>query len=279
MATTSDNVDHEGRVIDFGRTAADYERFRPGFPDSFFDRLAEEGWIKSGQRVLDLGTGTGTLALGFASRGLHATGLDTAQELLEVARQIASDEELDALFIEAEAEATGQEDDSFDLVSAGQCWWWFDSDVAISESSRVLVPGGRLIIASFSYLPIAGNVAERTEDLILEHNQGWPKAGWGGVHPEHVDALDRGGYRHVESFSYTIDVPFTHEAWRGRVRTCNGVGSALTATEVDSFDSELAELLAREFPGNLAVPHRVFVATGVRPSHEGRSSHGVTLGT
>ena len=279
MATTSDNVDHEGRVIDFGRTAADYERFRPGFPDSFFDRLAEEGWIKSGQRVLDLGTGTGTLALGFASRGLHATGLDIAPELLEVAQQVASNQDLDVRFIEGAAEATGQDADSFDIVSAGQCWWWFDSDAVIRESSRVLVHGGRMIIASFSYLPIAGNVAGRTEGLILEHNPGWPKAGWIGVHPEHVEALDRGGFTRVESFSYTIDVPFTHEAWRGRVRTCNGVGSALTATEVDSFDSELAELLAREFPGNLAVPHRVFVATGVRPSHEGRSSHGATLGT
>ena len=279
VATTSDNVDHEGRVIDFGRTAVDYELFRPGFPDSFFDRLTEEGWISAGQRVLDLGTGTGTLALGFASRGLHATGLDIAPELLEVAQRLASDEGLDARFVKGEAEATGREDDSFDIVSAGQCWWWFDSDAAVSEASRVLVPGGRLVIASFSYLPIAGNVAGRTEDLILEHNRGWPMAGGSRVHPEHVEALDRGGYRQVECFSYTIDVPFTHEAWLGRVRTCNGVGSALTATEVELFDSELAELLASEFPGDLAVPHRVFVASGVRPPHMGRSSHGVTLGT
>ncbi len=279
MGSSSDSVDHQGRVIDFGRTAVDYERFRPGFPDSFFDRLAEEGWIKAGQRALDLGTGAGTLALGLASRGLHATGLDIAPELLEIAQKTATDEGLDARFIERAAEATGQEDDSFDIVSAGQCWWWFDSDAAIREASRVLVPGGRLIIASFSYLPIAGNVAGRTEDLILEHNPGWPKAGWRGAHPEHVEALDRGGYRQVESFSYTIDVPFSHEAWRGRVRTCNGVGSALTATEVELFDSELAELLAREFPDKLGVPHRVFATSGVRPPHEGRSSDGVTLDT
>ena len=257
------HTDHVGRTIDFGRTAADYERYRPGFPDTFFDRLMTEGWMEPGQCVLDLGTGTGTLALGFAERGLEATGLDIAPELLALASETAVARCLSARFVEGRAEATGLPDNSFDLVSAGQCWWWFDSVAAISEATRVLVPAGRLLIASFSYLPLPGTAAGRTEDLILEHNPGWPKAGWRGVHPEHVDALDLGGFHSVESFSYVIDVPFTHEAWRGRIRTCNGVGSALDAEHVERFDADLARLLGEEFPGDLTVAHRVFVASGV----------------
>ncbi len=65
-----------------------------------------------GQRALDLGTGTGTLALGFAARGLDATGLD-------VARQAALDRGLTARFVEGRAEATSQDGAGFDLVSAG----------------------------------------------------------------------------------------------------------------------------------------------------------------
>ena len=257
--------DHEGRLIDFGRTAADYERHRPGFPNDFFDRLLTRGWFAPGMRVLDLGTGTGTLALGFARRGLDATGLDIAAELLEVAESTATAQGLNARFVAGRAENTGMDPAGFDLVSAGQCWWWFDSDAAIKEAGRVLAPGGRLLICNFSYLPLPGNVAGRTEDLVLHHNPGWPKAGWRGVHPEQVRALDEGGYRHVESFSYTVDVPFSHEAWRGRIRTCNGVGSALNAAEVEEFDAGLAALLASEFPGELQVPHRVFATSGITP--------------
>jgi len=255
--------DHKNRVIDFGRASDDYERYRPGFPDSFFDRLADYGWITAGDRAADLGTGTGTVALGLAARGLHVTGLDISPELLSVARKAAKGRQLEVAFVEGRAEATGLEDAGFDLVSAGQCWWWFDSTAVVEEARRMLAPGGRLLICNFSYLPLPGNVASRTEDLILRHNPGWAKAGWRGIHPEQVRALDEGGFQDVESFSYTVEVPFSHEAWRGRMRTCNGVGSALNGAEVEAFDSDLRDLLAEGFPGELSVTHRVFATCGV----------------
>ena len=100
--------------------------------------------------------------------------------------------------------------------------------------------------------------------MILEHNPGWPKAGWRGLHPEQVQALDLGGFDAIESFSYVVDVPFSHEAWRGRIRTCNGVGSALDSAAVERFDEDLADLLAEEFPADLLIPHRLFATSGVR---------------
>lgn len=265
MTESPQLTDHAGRSIDFGRTAADYERFRPGFPRDFFDRLETMGWTAPGMRALDLGTGTGTLALGFARRGLVTTGLDIAPELLDVARSTASRAGLSTRFVEGRAENTGLATAAFDLVSAGQCWWWFDSGAAVREARRVLAPGGRLLICNFSYLALPGSVAGRTEALILQHNPGWPRAGWRGVHPEQVRALDEGGFAQVESFSYTVDVPFSHEAWRGRVRTCNGVGSALSPEQVERFDAELGALLAEAFPGELQVPHRIFATSGTVP--------------
>lgn len=255
--------DHQGRPIDFGRAAADYEDHRPGFPETFFDRLAENRWIEPGQRVLDLGTGTGSLALGFARRGTDVTGLDLSNDLLDVAARRATAAGLVVQFVTGRAERTGLPDAAYDLVTAGQCWWWFNAAEALHEIRRVLVPGGRLVIGSFSYLPLPGNVAARTEDLVLKHNPDWPKAGWHGIHPEQVEALDRGGFGDIESFSYDVTVPFTHEGWRGRVRTCNGVGAAMSAEAVERFDGELAGVLAAEFPSTLRVPHRVFAVSGV----------------
>jgi hypothetical protein len=85
-------------------------------------------------------------------------------------------------------------------------------------------------------------------------------AGWTGVYPQQIDRLQEHGMRLVEQFCYDHRQPFTHEGWRGRMRTCNGVGSGtLTDAQVAAFDADLAALLAREFPREpLLIEHRVW---------------------
>src|SRR5438445_6419381 len=77
-----------GSQIDFGKTASDYGRFRAGFPDQFFERIAAMGAIRPAMRALDLGTGTGTIARGLARRGLVVTGLDKSEPLMEQAKRL-----------------------------------------------------------------------------------------------------------------------------------------------------------------------------------------------
>ncbi len=68
--------------LDFGLTASDYAKHRAGFPDSLFERLRAFGIGIAGQDVVDLGTGTGALARGFARRGCRVTGIDPSESML-----------------------------------------------------------------------------------------------------------------------------------------------------------------------------------------------------
>src|SRR5687768_16851183 len=138
--------------VDFGKTAKDYGRHRAGFPDSFFDRLASLGIGKSGQRVLDVGTGTGTVARGLALRGCQVTCRDTADALLYEARRLDAEAGVETRYVVASAEASGLPAEAFDGGTAGQCGHWFDRPRAASEARRLLVPEGRLVIAHFHWL-------------------------------------------------------------------------------------------------------------------------------
>ncbi len=255
----------------FGLTAQDYAKYRAGFPDELFERVFNKGIVKTGDSLVDFGTGTGSLARGFASRGCKVIGVDIASQLLEQARDLSIQQGLEVEFRFAKAEETGLPASSFDVVSAGQCWHWFDRPHAAGEVMRLLKPNGTVLIAHFDWLPLDGNVVDVTEKLIQKYNPAWYER-FGdktGVYPDWFRDLGEAGFEDIQSFSFDLDVPYTADAWRGRIRASSGVGASLSDEDVAGFDSELKSMLGvfeqAEVKSEaglhpvLKVPHRVFV--------------------
>ncbi len=252
--------------IDFGKTAQDYSRHRAGFPDALFTRLAAFGVGMAGQRVLDLGTGTGTLGRGFARRGCVVTGLDPSAPLVAEAKRLDEEAGVGTQYVIAKAEQTGLPDASFDVVSAGQCWHWFDRPTAAREVRRLVVAQGRLVIAHFDWIPLPGNVVAATEKLIEQHNPEWTMSGGRGIYSRWLGDVAIAGFHNIETFSFDEFTPYTHEAWRGRIRASAGIAASLSPERVARFDAELQQLLRERFPENpLAVHHRVFAVVCQAP--------------
>jgi SAM-dependent methyltransferase len=238
--------------IDFGTTADDYARHRPGFPAEAFEAFAAAGIGQAGQRVIDLGTGTGTLARGFAARGCVALGIDASPGMIAAAATGPRPGRGTLGFARAWAETLPIGDARCDVVCAGQCWHWFDRARAAAEVARVLAPGGRALIAFFSYLSEPGSLGDATEAIVLRHQPDWAWAHKDGRYPEFVPELD-----------FALPIAFTHASWRGRFRACNGV-LTLPPAEFAAFDRELAALLTASWPEPLEVEHRVWAAVARR---------------
>jgi SAM-dependent methyltransferase len=249
---------------DFGATARDYAEHRAGFPPELLERLAACGIARPGARVVDLGTGTGSLARLFARHGCVVNAVDIAAPLLVQAQRLDDQAGVRITYRVAPAEATGLPADSFDVVSAGQCWHWFDRAAAAREVRRLLASGGAVVIAHFDWLPIGGNVVAATEEIILRYTPTWPFAGLVGVYPLWLADLQSAGFTGIETFSFDLDVGYSHEAWVGRVRASAPVAGTLDGAAVSACSRELTEMLRERFPEDpLAVPHRTWAVTAL----------------
>jgi SAM-dependent methyltransferase len=113
-------------------------------------KLVKFAQVAKGQRVLDVGCGTGVVAVTAALRGAKVSGLDLTPKLLERARENAKIAEVDIEFIEGDAEALPYPDGSFDVVLS-QFGHMFAPRpaVAVKEMLRVLKSGGRIAFATW----------------------------------------------------------------------------------------------------------------------------------
>jgi SAM-dependent methyltransferase len=245
-----------GRPIDWSLTSLDYATHRPGPPQRLYELLAALGVGGAGRRVLDLGTGTGVVARELARRGAIVSGVDIAAGQIAAARDAATADGVAVDFVVAAAEACPFAAASFDAIVASQCWMYFDVERTLAEARRLLRPDGALVTTHLSWLPRADPVARVSEALVLRANPAWQGADWSGrIAAEPAWADGRARVRAM--FWFDVDVPFTHESWRGRMRACRGVGAALGRDEVEAFDAALAAWLASHVPERFTVRHRV----------------------
>ena len=267
MADLSDPARASQKLgVDFGKTASDYGKHRHGFPLELFDRLTAFDIGLPGQRVLDLGTGTGTVARSLALRGCTVTGLDPSAAMMEQAAQLDAEAGVTIEYRVAKAEDTGLAAGSFDVVTAGQCWHWFDRVAAGREIMRLLVPGGRLAICHYDWIPVAGNVVQATEKLIEKHNPAWKMGGGLGMHPYITVDVAVAGFTDIETFSFDVPALYSRYAWRGRIRASAGVAASLSPEQVGAFDAEHAAMLQRDFPEDpLVAPHRCWALVASKP--------------
>ncbi|MGW4153089.1 class I SAM-dependent methyltransferase [Micromonospora chersina] len=235
------------QALSFGAAAAEYDRFRPRYPEEAL-RWALDG-LGAPARVVDLGAGTGILTRGVLALGHRVVPVEPDPGMR--AQLAAATPGTTALA--GSAEAVPLPDGSADAVLVGQAYHWFDREPAHAEIARVLRPGG-------TFAPIwnvrderVGWVAELTRIAHLGDNAG-------DVTEKYADfgvafaPVELGEFAHTTTLTpdEVVGMLHTRSYW-------------LTATpaEQERIDRELRELFAThaDLAGRATVelPYRTLV--------------------
>lgn len=158
--------------------AGDYDRFSrylEGSARDFYERLD----VAPGCQLLDVGCGSGQLALMAAKDGLEVTGVDIAGNLVERARARAHADGLRAHFEEADAEALPFGDASFDVVtSLIGAMFAPRPELVAGELLRVCVSGGTIAMANWTPQGFVGQMFKTISKFIAPSGMPLPVL-WG----------------------------------------------------------------------------------------------------
>ena len=129
----------------FSGRVENYAKYRPGYPRKVIDLLVTECALTPKSIVADIGSGTGILSELFLRHGNKVYGVEPNQEM-----RAAAESTLNALAnftnVDGKAEATTLDDQSVDLIIAGQAFHWFDQEKARQEFARILRPRGCVVL-------------------------------------------------------------------------------------------------------------------------------------
>ncbi|MET3912517.1 hypothetical protein ABID59_006888 [Bradyrhizobium sp. S3.3.6] len=135
----------------FASTASTYEHLRPPYPGAFFRSVAQKLGLSERCALIDLGTGPGLLALGFAPNVGRIVGVDPEIAMLEAARQAAARAGQELTLIAGKAETLASEIGTFDIVTIGRALHWMDRDATLARLDGLVARDGAIVIcASFS---------------------------------------------------------------------------------------------------------------------------------
>ena len=253
-----ENIDH-GKSFDWGNTSKDYAKYRDIYPEEFYKCILDLGLCKDGQKVLDIGTGTGVLPRNMYKYGANWIGTDISENQIEQAKKLASENCMDIEFYACPAEEVDYPDNTFDVITICQCIWYLNAEEISGKYAKMLKPDGKILILYMGWLPYEDPIAGKSEEIILKHNPNWTSYG-DTVHPVFVPDGLLSNFDIIKRDEFRINVPFTREGWHGRMRACRGVGAAMNEAQLAAWDEDHKKMLTDEADEEFNVKHYVSYA-------------------
>ena len=189
--------------------------------------------------------------------GANFTATDISENQIAYGQKLAEQKNMNIHFKVCSAENTGFNDDQFDVVTAVQCFHYFDSEKAAKEIHRVLKSNGLFCKIFMDWLPYEDEKIMEMEQIVLKYNPHWKGGGFKQYQYSFPEwAENRFGIATIHSYNTVLT--FTKEQWLGRIKSCRGVGASLSPEMIQAFENEYKNILAK-YDEPLKLLHQIHI--------------------
>ncbi|MBO0773426.1 MAG: methyltransferase domain-containing protein [Actinobacteria bacterium] len=258
-----DSKRHELRS-GFDQDPEAYQRTRPVPPPRLFDDLVSLAGLSPGDRVAEIGCGTGQATVPLAERGLAITAVELGAGLADVARRrlagFPSAEVVTGSFEEWEPRG------SFEAVVAFNSLHWIDPGLRYAKPASMLRPGGIMVVAGSQWArpPETERFwADVQQDYRAVGYQGGPPPPSEQIGPWHFPPEALAWFEEFASRRYPFQVGYSAEDYLANLATQSGtraLGEARLTEFLQRVRSRLESLgsprLTASFVGRLAIARR-----------------------
>ena len=223
------SVDDRERLRRTFNSAADrYHQARPDYPAELFDELVLMAGLRPGDRLLEVGCGTGKATAALARRGFAITCVELGPRLAEQARRNLAG--FDAVQIVQSAFESWRPSavESYDLVFAATAWHWIDPAVRYRKAWELLRPGGHLAFWSATHvLPQGGDpFFAEIQEIYDEIGEGLPDDAVylrpGDLYDERADIEATAIFEDVQVRHFDWEISYDADGYIGLLNTFSG---------------------------------------------------------
>jgi ubiquinone/menaquinone biosynthesis C-methylase UbiE len=232
----------------FQSAAVLYDRYRLSYPDRLIARLAGLAGLKSGDAVLDLGCGTGMLAVAFAKIGMAVTAMDPQSEMLAAAETAAQAAQVAVALVAGGSHDLTPQMGPFALVVMGRSFHWMDRAATLAMLDKIVAPDGGVALFHDAHPPLAENSWFKTLCEVQDKYRRAMPGGQRGGHRRYERFLFESAFTQIDGLSVTIRQPLTVEEIVGRALSMSACAPQILGEACEEFAARLSSALREMSP-------------------------------
>ena len=216
MASDSNSDSDSNSKTRFSDRVEDYVRYRPSYPADVVATLRRECGLTASSTIADIGAGTGILSQLFLSNGNTVYAVEPNEPMRRAAVEwLGGNSKFHA--VAGSAEETTLAAASVDFVTVGQAFHWFDRARAKQEFTRILRPGGWIVLLWNDRDETSTPFAREYEQLLVTYGKDYLQVKHRNISENDIADFFRPSRMHTTKIGTFQD--FDLEGLLGRLRS------------------------------------------------------------